>query len=286
MARMVALISLAAGTVIGYALGAYQGKDTGETSLLSLLFGYLSAGDLLMADRYYCTFAIIALLQACGIPVLFQMHARKKADFGLGIRLGAKDHLVTWCKPKRKPVWMSVEEYSTLPETITVRELAVAGRVYVTTLLDHKTYRKQDLASLYQDRWIVELDLRSIKTHMGMDVLRCKSPDMVKKEIAVYLLAYNVIRGNLMQAARLYGKIPRRLSFKSAVQLMLEVPAKIAALAGDALAKALLSLLKAIASTPIGIQKRGSQPRAIKRRPKPYPLLTVPRKAAVLALCI
>lgn len=284
MARMVALISLAAGTVIAYALGPYQGKDTGETSLLSQLLDYLSAGDLLMADRYYCTFAIIALMQARNIPVLFQMHARKKADFSRGIRLGAKDHWVTWKKPKRKPVWMSVEEYAALPDTITVRELAVAGMVYVTTLFDPKTYRKQELASLYQDRWIIELDIRAIKTHMGMDMLRCKSPDMVKKEIAVHILAYNIIRGNLMQAAHLYGKIPRRLSFKSAVQLMREVPAKIAALAGESLIKALLSLLKAIASTPIGIQKRGSQPRAIKRRPKPYPLLTVPRKEAVLAL--
>jgi len=284
MARMVALISLAVGTVMAYALGPYQGKDTGETSLLSQLLGYLSVGDLLMADRYYCTFAIIALLQARGIPVLFPMHARKKADFSLGVRLGAKDHLVRWQKPKRKPVWMSAEEYATLPNTLTVRELSVGGMVYVSTLLDHKAYRKQELDELYQDRWIIELDIRSIKTHMGMDMLRCKSPDMVKKEIAVHILAYNIIRGNLMQAARLFKKIPRQLSFKSAVQLMLEVPAKIAALAGAGLMKALLSLLKAIASTPIGMQKRGSQPRAIKRRPKPYPLLTTPRKEAVLAL--
>ena len=179
---------------------------------------------------------------------------------------------------------MSAEEYATLPNTLTVRELSVGGMVYVSTLLDHKAYRKQELDELYQDRWIIELDIRSIKTHMGMDMLRCKSPDMVKKEIAVHILAYNIIRGNLMQAARLFKKIPRQLSFKSAVQLMLEVPAKIAALAGAGLMKALLSLLKAIASTPIGMQKRGSQPRAIKRRPKPYPLLTTPRKEAVLAL--
>ena len=192
MARMVALISLAAGTVIAYALGPYQGKDTGETSLLSQLLDYLSAGNLLMADRYYCTFAIIALMQARNIPVLFQIHARKKANFSRGIRLGAKDHWVTWEKPKRKPVWMSAEEYATLPDTITVRELAVAGMVYVTTLFDPKTYRKQELVSLYQDHWIIELDIRAIKTHMGMDMLRCKSPDMVKKEIAVHIMAYNI----------------------------------------------------------------------------------------------
>jgi hypothetical protein len=145
MARMVALISLAAGTVIAYALGPYQGKDTGETSLLGQLLDYLSAGDLLMADRYYCTFAIIALMQARNIPVLFQMHARKKADFSRGTWLGAKDHWVTWEKPKRKPVWMSVEEYAALPDTITVRELAVAGMVYVTRFLTLKPTANKNL---------------------------------------------------------------------------------------------------------------------------------------------
>jgi hypothetical protein len=127
IARGVALISLAAGTVIAYSLAPYQGKGTGETSLLSPLLGNLSVGDLLLADRYYCTFAIIALLQACGIPVVFQMHARKKVDFSLGVHLGAKDHLMDWKKPKLKPVWMSDQNYATLPETITVRELSVGS---------------------------------------------------------------------------------------------------------------------------------------------------------------
>lgn len=277
MARMVALISLAAGTVIAYSLGAYQGKGTGETSLLSQLLNYLLVGDLLMADRYYCTFAIVALLQARGIPVLFQIHARKKVDFKLGIRLGAKDHLVTWKKPKRKPIWMTEENYATLPETIIVRELSVNGMVYVTTLLDNKRYHKQEIAILYKDRWKIELDFRAIKTHMGMEMLRCKSSDMVRKEIAVHLLAYNIIRGNLAQAASLYKKIPRQLSFRSAVQLATQASREVVNLLGRALKNTLLNLLEAIASTPIGQQKRKGQPRVVKRRPKSYPLMTVPR---------
>ena len=242
-ARLVVLISLAAGTVMDYGLGTYQGKGSGETSLLSQLFGSLSAGDLLMADRYYCTFAIIALMQALGVPVLFPIHAGKKVDFSQGIRLGARDHLIDWKKPKRKPVWMAKQDYADLPETITVREFAVNGRVYVTTLLNEKCYHKQELAILYKQRWKIELDFRSIKTHMGMELLRCKTPDMAKKEIAINLLAYNIIRGNLAQAGSRHKKIPRQLSFRSAVQLVIQATKQIARLTGERLIKALQALL-------------------------------------------
>jgi len=188
MARLVALTSLAAGSIVNYNLGPYQGKQTGETSLFSQLINGLSLGDLLMADRYYCTFAIIALSQAKKIPVLFQIHASKKADFRRGQKLGAKDHLVEWHKPKRKPVWMSVEAYADLPDTITIREFSVKGMVYVTTLLEAKKYPKTAIATFYQQRWHIELDIRAIKTHMGMELLRCKTPEMVEKEIAVHVL--------------------------------------------------------------------------------------------------
>lgn len=259
IARMVVLISLAAGTVLDYSFGAYQGKGTGETSLLSQLFGSLSVGDLLMADRYYCTFAIIALLQAREIPVLFPMHARKKVDFRLGVRLSTKDHLIDWMKPKRKPVWLSKQEYNDLPESITVREFAVNGRIYLTTLLNAKSFHKQELALLYKQRWKIELDFRSIKTHMGMEMLRCKAPDMVRKEIAIHLLAYNIIRGNLAQAASLHEKIPRQLSFRSAVQLIIQASKQIVGLKGNRLISALQELFKALASTAIEKNSRANQ---------------------------
>ena len=146
--RNVGLISLATGTIIDYRMGAYQGKGTGETSLFSQLLDSLLTGDLLLADRYYCTFAIIALLQAKGIPVLFPLHANKKADFRQGNKLGTNDHRVEWQKPKRKPVWMTALAYADLPEVISVREFKVKGVVYVTTLLDAKQFHKQELASL------------------------------------------------------------------------------------------------------------------------------------------
>ena len=272
IARLVALISLAT--------GAYQGKGTGETSLFSQMLNTLLTGDLLLGDRYYCTFAIIVLMQAKGIPVLFPLHANKKADF----KRGAKDHQVEWKKPKRKPVWMTALDYADLPEVITVREFKVKGVVYVTTLLNAKQFNKQELANLYKERWKIESDFLAIKTHMGMDMLRCKTPEMVQKEIAVHLLAYNIIRGNLAQAAVMNNIIPRQLSFRSAVQLVCQATKQMAILTGKRLAYALLALLKAMASTLIGLQKRKNQPRAIKRRPKPFPLLTVPRHEACLGL--
>ena len=284
IARMVALISLATGSIIDYSLGPCQGKQTGESSLLSPLLSALSPGDLLLADRYYCTFAIIALLQAMGIPVLFQIHANKKVDFRQGQQLGAKDHCVNWVKPKRKPVWMTAEAYGDLPDRITVREFSVKGVVYTTTLLSAKTYPKTAVALFYRERWKVELDFRALKTDMGMELLRCKRPDAVKKEIAVYFLAYNIIRGNLAQAALRHDKVPRQLSFKSAVQLLAQASRQVVALTGVLLRNVVQAVVKAMASTAIGQQQRKSQPRAIKRRPKPYPLLMSPRQQACSTL--
>ena len=278
--RIVALISLGAGTIIDYALGPYQGKGSGETSLFSQMLDRLKPGDLLMADRYYCTYAIIALLGQKGVDVLFQNHAKRKPDFRRGKKLGAKDHLIEWTKPPIKPVWLSDEQYRALPDVLQVRELAVDGIVYVTTLMDTKKYRRQELAELYAERWTIELDLRNIKTNMGMEMLRCKSPDMVEKEIAIYFLAYNLIRASLARVAKQFGKIPRLLSFKSAVQLLTQATVQLTYLSAKALKSFSQALLKAMASTPIAQQKRKNQPRAIKRRPKSYPLLTIPRHEA------
>lgn len=277
IARMVGLISLAAGTLLDYQLAPYQGKGSGEASLFAQLMDSLNPGDLLLADRYYCTFAIIALLQAREIPVLMQNHAQKKTNFRRGKKLGQRDHLVDWQKPKRKPVWLSDQEYAQLPNEIWVREFAVAGRVYITTLKADQTYPKQELVTLYQDRWKIELDFRTLKTHMDMEMLRCKTAEMVKKEIAVNLLAYNLIRGNMAQAAILNNKIPRQISFKSAVQFVSEITNDFLKINGKTLQSILLEILKAIASVSIGQQKRKKQPRAVKRRPKAYPLLTAPR---------
>lgn len=282
--RIVVLISLSVGAVVAYATGPYQGKGTGETALFSQLLSHIANSTLLLADRYYCTWAIIASILQQGGHVLVQNHAQRKPDFRLGQRLGPRDHLVIWKKPKRKPGWISQEDYDALPDEILIREFAVGGKVYVTTLLAPKSYHKKELAGLYLQRWSVELDLRSIKTHMKMDMLRCKTPGRVQKEIAVHLLAYNLVRATIARAAAIKHKLPRQLSFMTAVQQLNVGLSQLMLFAGNLLGHIINGLLEAIASIPIGQQKRKPQPRAIKRRPKPYPLLMVPRNQACAAI--
>jgi len=274
---MVGLLSLATGACLNYAIGPYQGKGSGESSLFSRMLDTLGTKDLLIADRYYSTYAIIALMQKKNVPVLFRLHAKKTTDFRKGQRLGKKDHLIQYKKPKRKPVWMTEQAFTNLPEELTVREFAVKGTVYITTLLETRKYSKKELAELYHQRWKIELDFRTIKTHMGMEMLRCKTPEMVRKEIAVNFLAYNLVRANLANAAIHSGTKPRLLSFMAAVQLMQNTANLLIQKTSKALEELLEPLLKAIACTVTGHRRRKSQPRVVKRRPKPYPLMTKPR---------
>jgi hypothetical protein len=114
---------------------------------------------------------------------------------------------------------MSPEEYALVPETLKVREFQAGGKIMVTTFLCPKDAPKAMLKALYWRRWSVELDLRNIKTTLGMEQLRCTTPEMALKELWVYLLAYNLIRLLMAQAAFLADQIPRQLSFKHTVQV-------------------------------------------------------------------
>jgi len=275
--RMVGLLSLATGSCVQYVTGAYQGKGSGETSLFSQLIGSMGKNDLLLADRYYTTFAIMARLIQQGTPLVFRQRENVKSDFRRGKKLASKDHIISCDKSKRKPIWMTKEAYDELPDQIEIREFSVNGIVYVTTLLDAKIYHKKELAKLYQKRWKIELDFRSIKTQMGMEMLRCQSADMVEKEVAVHLLAYNLIRSNMANAASMNGVKPRQISFMAAVDLMRSIVGITATLTSKTLKKWVEPMLKAIAYTKIGGRKRRGQPRVIKRRPKACPWMTKPR---------
>ena len=284
IARIVGLVSLSTGSVVSYATAPYKGKGTGETSLLAALFGDIPVNDLLLADRYYCTWATIAMLKRQGSHILVQNHAQRKPDFNTGEELGTNDHIIKWKKPKIKPVWISNDDYNALPDDICIREFSVGGMVYVTTLLDCKKYHKKELAQLYKERWLIELDLRSIKTNMGMEMLRCKSSVMVKKEIAIHFLSYNLVRANIARSSMIHKKIPRQVSFMTAVQLFNEIKLQLILLSGYKLENVIRYSLKAMVSIAIGKQKRKKQPRAIKRRPKSFPLLMQPREQACNAL--
>lgn len=275
--RLVGLLSLSTGSCIDYALGTFQGKGSGETSLFSKLIEALGKNDLLLADRYYTTYAIMALLIKKGTPFVFRQRSNVKSDFRLGHRLGVKDHIIRYKKPKRTPVWMPEAQYAELPGELFIREFSVKGVVYVTILTNAKKYPKITLAELYQQRWKIELDFRTIKTDMGMDMLRCKTAEMVEKEIAVNLLAYNLVRANIARAACINDKKPRSLSFMATVQLMRNAVGLCITKTGKELGKLLYPLLLAMTETEIGKRKRPNQPRVIKRRPKAFPMMTKPR---------
>lgn len=292
IARLVALVSLATGVVRDLAIGPYQGKETGETALFRTLWDGLERGEIALGDRLFCSFVGILGLSQRGVDGLFRMHQLRKFDFSKGRCLGIEDHIVTWSKPQR-PEWMDKETYDQIPETLTVRELKVIvdqpgfrvnELVLVTTMLDAETYTKEDIAGLFLERWNIELDFRAIKDVMQMDVLRCKTPSMVRKEIWTHLLAYNLIRGVMRQAAEANDKRPRKLSFKGTLQTMTAFQDALRWAQPAERVRLMQEMLKAIASHEVGDRPGRSEPRANKRRPKSQSFLTVPRSEARKAL--
>ena len=275
--RLVGLLCAATGAVLDAAIGPYAGKRGSEHALFRQLLGGIVANDLVLADRYYCAYFVIALIKAQGADVVFQQHQRRLMDFRKGRRLGPRDHVVVWEKPKVCPGWLTREQYDAFPDTLEIREVKVNTKVLVTTLLCAKQFPKQALGELYASRWNVELDLRNIKTTLGMERLRCKTPAMNEKELWVYLLAYNLIRLLMTESAKQADVLPRLLSFKHCLQLCLAwshggTPAFEAAY--------LCLLYGLIAQQRVGNRPGRIEPRAIKRRPKTYPLLMKPRPLA------
>lgn len=288
IARVVVLLSLATAMVQGMAMGPYAGKETGETALLRTLFDRLERGSIVLADRYYCSYFMIALLQELGIDIVARLHQARDVDFQRGRRLGKGDHVVTWTKPQR-PAWMDEATYQRMPASIQVREVhvqvhqpgcRVESLVVVTTLTDATRYTKDDIAELYHQRWLAELDIRAIKVTMGMDVLRCQSPAMVEREMWTCLLAYNLIRQAMLEAALQAERSPRELSFTAALQKV-AAAWTVLALGDETLCGALVAAqLRDMAKNIVGERPDRVEPRAVKRRPKPHKLLTEPRARA------
>jgi hypothetical protein len=264
LARVVVVICLATGAVLDAAIGAHSGKGSGELSLWRGLADVFEPGDVMLADALYCNYFLIATLARAGVDVLFEQNGSRITDFRRGKLLGPRDHVVAWPKPAR-PQWMTPEEYRTFPEELQVRETQTDHQILVTTLTGRRQASKDDLAQLYARRWNVELDLRNIKTTMGMQVLHCRTPDMNDKELWVHLLAYNLIRLLMAQAANNAGVDPRSLSFKHACQLWTQW-----VLRGAPVEPALFDL---IAQSKVGHRPDRIEPRQRKRRPKPYPWL-------------
>ena len=277
--RMVGIVCLGSGGLLNAAVSRYQGKGNDEQSLLRSMLDTLTRGDILVGDAFYATYFLLCTLRERGIDAVFEQHGSRSrtTDFRRGQRLGQRDHLIVLQKPVIKPGWMSEAAYAQAPETLTVRELRTGGKTLVTTLLCPKQTSKADLKLLYRDRWHVELDLRNIKTTLGMERLSCLHPDMAVKEIWVYLLAYNLIRLMMAQAARHTHRQPRQLSFKHTVQICIALPYHRDLVLHDDNRCILFEL---IAQQRVGDRPGRVEPRAVKRRPKPYPLLTQPREIA------
>lgn len=277
LCRLVGILCLGSGAVLNAAIGTYHGKGGDEQTLLRSLLDTLASGDVLLGDAYFATYFFLCQLLDRNVDAVFEQHGSRQrcTDFRRGKHLGNRDHLIALNKPKKKPDWMSQTDYEQAPDTLTVRELRVRGKTLVTTLLCPKQTPKAALGMLYKNRWHVELDLRSIKTTLGMETLSCKTPAMAKKEIWVYLLAYNLIRWMMAQAALLADCLPRQLSFKHTVQLYIALMHCHRNAVDEYTIDRLFVL---IAQQKVGNRPGRIEPRAIKRRPKQYPMLTLPRK--------
>jgi hypothetical protein len=287
IARLGALISLACGAVVNLGFCQYAGKGQGEVSLLRRLWDVLRPGDVLLADRLTANWANIALLSRRGVELVSRLNkAHRQADFRRGRRLGDCDHVVRWAKPTSIR-GLDRQAYHTLPEFITVREARVRvaqpgfrtrSVVVVTTLLDPGRTTKEDLAALYRARWHNELDLRCLKSAMQMRELRCKTPELVRKEVWAHVLAYNLIRTVMAQAAATHGIRPRSISFKAAMQTLAAFrPVLELRATGGAGRQVCADLLAAIAAHRVGDRPDRYEPRLKKRRRNYYDWLTRPR---------
>jgi putative transposase len=290
--RLVVLVSLVTAAVQDLAYGPYEGKETGETALFRSLLAELRSGDVVVFDRYYGSYFMVALLQRHGLDLVVRLHQRRGCDFRRGRRLGPGDHVVAWQRPQR-PAWMTAAEYATMPPTLTVREILIQVTepgfrtetlVVVTTLVDADQYAKEEIGDLYRQRWQVELDIRALKVSLHMDYLRCKTPFMVEKEVWANVLSYNLVRKVGAQAARLHGWHPRQISFMATKQALEgSWTALSTASAAEQLALGQY-LLREVSKQRVAERPHRCEPRAVKRRPKPHALLTKPRAEARAAL--
>ena len=280
LARIVGVISLASGCVSDWTVDACAGKGTAEPLQLWRLLDRFDAGDLVIADRSFSSYFLLSALQQRGIDCVIREHQRRKNDPTRSTWLGPNDRLITWDRPVR-PSWMDESTYASVPATISLREVRDGDRWLVTTLCDPTAVAAQEIGWLYCQRWHIELDFRAIKCVMQMDILRCKSADMVLKEIAANLLGYNLIRAVMGEAAKHGNLALRRLSFAAARRATVvfqdtlrHCPTRNHRVSARCLMR------MAIAYARIPERPDRMEPRAVKRRPKPQPLLRVPRAIA------
>lgn len=284
--RLVVVFSLAYGTALELAIGPTRGKKTGENELFRSMFDVFEPGDIMLGDRLFASYRDIAALRARQVDVVCRAHQSRRCDFRRGVWLGVYDHVVKWKRPKFDSNRFDRETYDALPEEMEVREIRYRVSqtgfrtrevTLVTTLLDAELYPKEDLVDLYRQRWHCELDLNALKTTLQMKHLRCKTPEMVEKEVWTHMLAYNLMRQVIAEAAAAHGVLPRELSFKGAVQTVNSF-AMLLAMLPDLHDELWEALLAAIATHIVNDRPDRVEPRKVKyRHGNTYPRLQTPR---------
>jgi hypothetical protein len=286
--KLAVLFCLNSGAVLNVVLGSLHYHDL---RLFRQLWDQLKAGDILLGDRAYGEYTTLAALPTRGVDVVARLHQMRKVDFRQARRLAKNDGLFVWTKGWQQSAILTAPEWTGLPGQITVRILRFTATLrgfrhrrvtLVTTLLDPAACPAHQLAALYARRWRLELCLRDLKTTLGMDQLRCKSPDMAEKELLAYLVAHNLIRCVMAEAVARYSVDLERISFKGTVDALRQYSAALAQARNPKLRRQLWDdLLLNLARDLVPLRPNRQEPRAVKRRPKPHPLLNQPRRQFV-----
>ena len=285
LARIAVLLSLATGACHDLVIAPYAGKGTGETTLLRQMYDSLLPGDVVLADALFDNYFLACELRWRGIELVARVQAERVGS--RTVESSSEGDLIVWQRPN-KPRGMTGQQYRRYPESLTMRQVTVDARgsnnrvecfKIVTTILDASIGGGQ-IGELYEKRWSGEVDIRSIKSTMKMDVLRCKTPEMVEKEIWAHLLAYNLLRTVMAVAASENDVEPREISFKGAKQALTAFAPKLEAARPEQRAELVDAMLKAVAYHRVGNRPGRWEPRARKRRPKPCKRLGHPRHIA------
>ena len=285
IARACTVVSLATACVCDVAIAPFKGKETGENALLRSLLSHFEENDLIVFDRGYCSYIMLAMLIAHKTHVCVRLHQNRSSDFRRGHRLGLDDHLISWKRPD-KPAWISQEQYEQLPERLDLREIRYCVTepghrteriTIVTTLVDPEQYPKEDLAELYGFRWNVETDILHIKQTLNLDHMRCKTPEMIQRELWITLLAYNLIRKVIATSAKVHDKQPRQLGFTLACQVILASWMLLSTGTCQDANLMIKGMLAHIASHEVANRPGRIEPRVLKRRRHRYPLMYRPR---------
>ena len=270
--QLLGLFSLATGHLVRFVLSSWKAH---EAPLARELVGWVEPGEVLLADRAFSGWGLLALFQRKGVDVVMRLHQARKTKLGC----------VHWSKPQRQGPWEK-SLWTELPETLALRVVRFRVEVrgfrtgtitLVTTLLDEIAYPDSSLADLFRRRWQVELCFRDLKTTLGLDVLRTRTPAMIEKEIHLQAIAYNLVRALMLEAARQHDVPPDRLSFQGTVSTLRAFAPLFAPAARDS-ALRYADLLLALAADRVPARPNRVEPRAVKRRPKVYQLLTRPRR--------